>query len=59
MFIYLCFLHKMDGPVGTQQLEGQPLENQGQKLTLEPTGQMTLSPPGPQVLTLHIHMSAK
>lgn len=59
MFIYLYFSHKMDGPVGTQQLEGQPPENQGQKLISERTGQMTRSPPGQQVSTLHVHMSAK
>lgn len=58
MLIYLYFSHKMDGPVGTQQLEDLPLESQGQRLISERTGQMTQSPPGPQVSTPHIHMSA-
>lgn len=49
----------MDDLVGTQQIEDQPLENQGQRLISEPTGQMTLSPPGPQVSTPHIHMPVK
>lgn len=59
MFTYLYFSHKKDDPVGTLQLDGQPLGNQGQRLILEPTGQMTMSPPGPQALTPHIHMPEK
>lgn len=59
MFVYLYFSHKMGGPIGTQQLEDQPLENQDQRLILESTGQMTQSPPGPQASTPHIHMSTK
>lgn len=59
MFLYLYFSHKMDDPIGTQQLEDQPLENQGQRLISELTGQMTQSPPGSQVSTPHTHMSAK
>lgn len=59
MLTYLYFSHKMDDPIGTQQLEDQHLENQGQRLVSGLTGQMTQSPPGPQVSTPHIRMPVK